>query len=244
MAIEEIEISELEFTEELVSDNLIPVESATDTKATSLQKIKDWLGSFFISKTGNEEFSGTKTMLNQRLRFGKTNLGGFKEIEAVSENEDIRLGVLRFTNGADGVLREAKLGIVDNTNAIRGGLSVRVSSTGVPEAKTIIPSSNSNSDDIATTSWVRKLADNKDIANRVIYAGGGIIQWGTFNASSGYSTILFNTPFTKTGYALSLLNVGPSTTGSVSYKVHTRTTTQAEIVSSSAGDTVWIAIGE
>lgn len=44
MATEEIEISELEFTEELASDNLIPVEGLTDTKATSLQKLRDWLG--------------------------------------------------------------------------------------------------------------------------------------------------------------------------------------------------------
>lgn len=44
MATEEIEISELEFTEELASDNLIPVEGLTYTKATSLQKLRDWLG--------------------------------------------------------------------------------------------------------------------------------------------------------------------------------------------------------
>lgn len=44
MATEEIQISELEFTEELASDNLIPVEGLTDTKATSLQKLRDWLG--------------------------------------------------------------------------------------------------------------------------------------------------------------------------------------------------------
>ncbi len=44
MATEEIEISELELAEELAPDNLIPIESLTDTKATTLQKIRDWLG--------------------------------------------------------------------------------------------------------------------------------------------------------------------------------------------------------
>ena len=61
MANEEIEISELEYTKEVAPDNLIPIESATETKATSLQVLRDWFKSFFISKTGNETISGEKT---------------------------------------------------------------------------------------------------------------------------------------------------------------------------------------
>lgn len=61
MANEEIEISELEFTEELAGDNLIPVESLSDTKATSLQILKNWLGSFFVGLAGNQEIGGVKT---------------------------------------------------------------------------------------------------------------------------------------------------------------------------------------
>ena len=60
MATEEIEISELELAEELAPDNLIPIENLTDTKATTLQKIKEWLGSFFVDKTSNEEIGGVK----------------------------------------------------------------------------------------------------------------------------------------------------------------------------------------
>lgn len=62
MATEEIEISELEYTEELASDNLFPVESASDTKATSLQVLKNWLSSFFVGKNGDETIKGTKTL--------------------------------------------------------------------------------------------------------------------------------------------------------------------------------------
>lgn len=60
MATEEIEISELELAEELAPDNLIPIENLTNTKATTLQKIKEWLGSFFVDKTSNEEIGGVK----------------------------------------------------------------------------------------------------------------------------------------------------------------------------------------
>lgn len=60
MATKEIEISELELAEELAPDNLIPIENLTDTKATTLQKIKEWLGSFFVDKTSNEEIGGVK----------------------------------------------------------------------------------------------------------------------------------------------------------------------------------------
>lgn len=165
MATEEIEISELELAEDLAPDMVLPVETSTDTKATSLQKIKDWLGSFFISKTADEEFLGIKTMISQRLRFGKTNLGSFKEIEAISEKGGTRLGVLRFTNGSDGVSREASLNIVDNENANKGGLAVRVSQTGVVQTIASTPPSNSNSNEIATTKWVRENYKNNIIPN-------------------------------------------------------------------------------
>lgn len=64
MAENEVEISELEYTQELAGDNLFPVESATDTKATSLQILKDWLSSFFVGKTGNEDINGVKNFIN------------------------------------------------------------------------------------------------------------------------------------------------------------------------------------
>lgn len=44
MATEEIEISQLELAEDLAPDMVLPVETITDTKATTLQKIKEWLG--------------------------------------------------------------------------------------------------------------------------------------------------------------------------------------------------------
>lgn len=42
---EEIQISELELADELLQDMVLPVETATDTKATTLLQLKKWLGS-------------------------------------------------------------------------------------------------------------------------------------------------------------------------------------------------------
>lgn len=44
MATEEIEISDLELIEKLSPDNVLPIETTTKTFATTLKKIRDWLG--------------------------------------------------------------------------------------------------------------------------------------------------------------------------------------------------------
>lgn len=44
MATEEIEISDLELIKELSPDNVLPIETTTKTFATTLKKIRDWLG--------------------------------------------------------------------------------------------------------------------------------------------------------------------------------------------------------
>lgn len=45
MATEEIEISQLELADEILADMVAPVETATETKAVTLSKLRKWLGS-------------------------------------------------------------------------------------------------------------------------------------------------------------------------------------------------------
>lgn len=106
-----------------------------------------------VHKTGDENFSGTKTMLGTRFIFGATDLGKFKEIEAQSESSKVRIGILRFTNGSDGISRKAGLSIVDNNNKNQGGFEVGINSNGKAYTIASTPESTSNSNDIATTSW-------------------------------------------------------------------------------------------
>lgn len=65
MAEEETEISELEFRENLSGDDLIPVETVTNTFATSLIVLKDWFLNYLVGKTGDETIGGVKTFLNK-----------------------------------------------------------------------------------------------------------------------------------------------------------------------------------
>lgn len=126
MATEEIEISELEFTKELASDNLIPVESSTDTKATSLQILKNWLSSFFVGKTGDEAIEGYKTFKDGLLS-NKIITSDVETINYVAKNNNIDINTtpsnLIYTGydfrGKDNI-RLAYLGVVQsNTNGER-----------------------------------------------------------------------------------------------------------------------------
>lgn len=57
MATEEIQISELELADEVLADMVLPVDTATDTKAVTLKQLKAWLGSslptgFIVASVG------------------------------------------------------------------------------------------------------------------------------------------------------------------------------------------------
>lgn len=98
MANEEIEISELEFREELSGDDLIPVETSTNTFATTLIAIKNWLKSFFVGKTGDEEINGIKTFLKEiksnvgdRNRFATIKALDLDRSTTPSQDKNIRI---------------------------------------------------------------------------------------------------------------------------------------------------------
>lgn len=257
MASEEIEISQLESAEELIPDMVIPVETAIATKATTLQKIKEWLSSFFVGKTVNNTLTGINTFNQQIER--DLNRGGFYikgKTPFLRENipsKNIYTGLsLQDANGKYISLLDTQQG-TSGENYMRmlvyspNGTSCKMgmfAKDGWVRTEVATPPASDNSTQIASTAWVRMLVDNKDIENGVIYAGGAFIQWGKHEATSGYSTLLFKKPFKKTNYAITILNIGPSDSGYVSYKVRVRTTTQAEIVASSTGEVLWIAIGE
>ena len=149
MATEEIEISELEFTEELASDNLIPVESATDTKATSLQILKNWLSRFFVGKTGNETINGAKTFTTSPKIVNPTGQNTQLRLSDATANSEI--GVMQATsNGKNQFL-------VRFANGNRFPLVI--SQDASDNAKFTYelvgsPVSSNNSTQIATTAWV------------------------------------------------------------------------------------------
>jgi hypothetical protein len=216
-----------------------------------------------VKLTGDQTIAGTKTFAQNNII---KNTYPFMEIsnsnltKGTDTTETNFAGLLFEDKNADGqvatrlgdlVLSVTPVGDVKNAfkawNYKGSGaaeISVVNPATGTPYATAPTPATSDNSTKIATTAWVRNLVNVSNVGNRYSKIGDMIIQWGEFEANSGYTTITFPTPFKKTNYALSLLNKGPSNTGYALYKVHTRSTTKAEIAANSAGGTVWIAIGE
>lgn len=183
MATEEIEISELEFTEELASDNLIPVESSTDTKATSLQILKNWLSSFFVGKTGDETIGGVKIFTGAPILRSASmsitsgidstqtppqtvNLG---QINMYDVNSKLVGGFFMYKNPTAGIFGGVRVFDSDGNEK-----SIRVYADGATSAPT--PSATSNTTHIATTAWVR---------NNI----SGFYNWGSLVNAGAYDGV-------------------------------------------------------
>ena len=233
MATEEIEISELEFTEELASDNLIPVESTTDTKATSLQILKNWLSGFFVGKTGNETISGIKTFeqviksyQNARMieRINKDTKKTVATVETVNDTTNNGLGLYAFSE--------------DGTQNVSTWLRYN---NGSPYA---IFSNNYTLVDfdktkkIATTEFVSKHGISVKGNNYIKLGDGTIIQWG--GGSNYNGTVTLPTPFSSTGYQALIID-----TSVTSVAVNEKTTTNFKYNTGYGTNRAigWLAIG-
>lgn len=221
MATEEIEISELEFTKELASDNLIPVESTTDTKATSLQVLKNWLSSFFVGKTGNETIGGNKTFTNDLYRDGAFSGNAINAIVTKDTNNKGSTRISSYYN-ISGVYnrmqtnnstsgKQAYFDIIcrDDGSAVwqvGGSTATRLFDLrGATEVVLPAVASNDESTKGATTKFVRDwlFSGNTSGADRYLKcpikgqsAGTEFkIQWG--HIEKGVTTITFPTPFSS-----------------------------------------------
>ena len=223
MATEEIEISELEFTEELTSDNLIPIESSTETRATSLQILKNWLSSFFASLTQSQTFSGYNiftggleskktgvglSIKNPNLTFGEVpSVDCYNSISFADKRGNVT-GILDCANGIndtgyvrclfrynkEGVAKQAGINI---SKTERGETYLGIS-TDLTQTPT--PIMGDNSAKIANTNWVHNAgavvtAKSFGANGYVKYSSGLIIQWGSVDL--GINNITFPTAFSN-----------------------------------------------
>ena len=228
MATEEIEISGLEFTEELASDNLIPVESTSNTKATSLQVVKNWLLSFFVSKTANERIEGEKTFYSSGSG-GKIIQRTDSKVEGcyidfIQAIDKSRKGTIRTTYNSDGSYSTLLASNGPNSLAPEGIVVTRYEDGRIfTQAKT--PTAESNNVDIATTQWVREnVATIRKATNGYNkFINGLIIQWGYIPLDEKTGTITFPTPFTDSNYCVVLEPFWDSTGATSSTLGHTTT---------------------
>lgn len=249
MANEEIEISELEFTEELAGDNLIPVESSTDTKATSLQILKNWLSSFFVGKTGNETIAGVKTHTSRIDVKGQVRPLLFQSPDidlttAPSSNKSMfiefldkngtRIGVMGVGHYPSGTYRlYSQIGNV-------GSMGIGIDGNGKIYAEA--PASDINNSIVTT------VAKNKAKNGYYKLGNGLIIQWGQDVFEGSSTTITLPTAFTSTNYSISHCAIDESGTYCVGMLVESKTTTNFVAHGWNTSGRVrttdfWIAIG-
>lgn len=202
MATEEIEISELEFTEELASDNLIPVESSTDTKATSLQILKNWLSGFFVGKTGNETIQGVKTFTSAPY--------------AIASQPSYYLQMSGYDNSTiPTALKAGAMSILDQKGNIAGRMGFWTGSDGTKSMRFITFDGQGNNTQIhvgfnsdgsvftkcpasdVASSIVTTTAKSKADNGYYKLGNGLIIQWGTVGSSTANGTVTYPTPFTS-----------------------------------------------
>lgn len=202
MANEEIEISELEFTEELAGDNLLPVESSTDTKATSLQILKNWLSSFFVGKTGNETIEGEKLFTTRPTIEANTSSKLFLKSKIIDvdnpptegqtnqlwfvDKNGYQYAVLQANQNADGNM---SFSMTMKSKKENQYATLSVAQTAVGDSYTSAPKSE------APNSIVTTISKSKAGNGYYKLGNGLIIQWGVVPHTSANGTVTYPTPF-------------------------------------------------
>ena len=252
MATEEIEISELEFTEELAGDNLIPVESSTDTKATSLQILKNWLSGFFVGKTGDEIISGIKTFERVIKSYQNSRV-----IERI--NKDIGKTVATLeTQSSDPTNNGLGLYAFSEDGSTNGSIWLRYNN-GSPflvMGNNFSITTTDRSQKVPTTQWVKTVMEqsggmaqfNKNQNGYMKLLNGIIIQWGRVSsiAGNGSQTITLPTAFSSTNYSVSALMNTHSTGGNSRLLVINKQTSKFSLDwtdGSHSDGADWLAIG-
>lgn len=252
-------IQDLENIEEVLPDYIIPVGESTKTKSMLVSQLKKWLSGFFVGKTGNEEINGVKyfnndvyiknrrSLIVNSSSLDNKNLAEWRgdlTVYHTDKNNERVLG-LYATQTTKGNICQLMAYDPTNEGTYRASnLSIVYEKEGSTYATAPTPNVEANASEIVTCNFLKNLFNAGYAENGYAVVGGVTIQWGIHSATKGKSSILLNTPFKTTQYAISILNVGPATTGYVSYKMYRKHTTQVDIASSEAGDAMWIAIGK
>ena len=233
-------IQDLENIEEVLPDSIIPVGEATKTKSMLVSQFKNWLSSFFVSKTGDEIISGLKTfnnyfyVKNTNYAYNETpsslDFRGFY----VTDKNDIRMGACETMQVADGDNRIQINVFGKNGSWTTMPLGLGVTPSG--ETYTYAPAS-SRIDSIVTTRAISKGSDGY-----VKFGNGLIIQWGTINTPNKKT---FSTPFTLTPRVVVARVNSSATNGTRTPVAHSVSTTgfTAYWYNSESVTYNWIAIG-
>lgn len=219
-------IQDLENIEEVLPDSIIPVGEATKTKSMLVSQLKNWLSSFFVDKTSNEDVGGTKNFLNicnfrNAVYFGSqvdaTNppTSGYKytttnwyrdKVGTVLGTQDV------YKTNTDAIGQRLNVRRTVDGVGKSGNLSIEIDKTGLAVGRAPTPPQNSNSMAIATTEWTNTFC--KDTNKIVVeanqtgdswyrkYSDGWIEQGGRVSAGTGEVTVTLVKPMRGSDYSL------------------------------------------
>ena len=225
MATEETTISDLELTEDILPDMLVPVENASETKATTFSVIKNWLAGFFVGKTGDETISGIKTLDNNSRLFLLDNSAlGFTlkstKYDINSKNGNEYFGIIGF---ADKNNKQAARWDVYTTSSSKmrsrlltwnknnqaAVIQLDIDDDGITSYLNIpTPPATANAKEAINFEWLKNNSDyivEKGVTNEINWekwASGKLIQRGITRAAKGSTerTIVFAKPYVNTNY--------------------------------------------
>lgn len=207
-------IQDLENVEEVLADSIIPVGEATKTKSMLVSQLKNWLSSFFVSKTGDEDIAGKKTFT------GGVEIRGDNFHLSTPYNTGDELGQIDFIGNET---YPEKFYIDRYRNSIRlfggaSGLSV---------------------DQTFSNAILTNRSFYQSGENGAVYLGNGLkIQWGYATKDS---TVTFKYPFSNRPAVLVAPTGSINETKSIS--VINVTTTSFQPKNSGGWGMHWVAIG-
>lgn len=262
MAEEEIEISELEFEEDLAGDLVFPVESASDTKATSLTVLKNWLKQFFVGLSDDEIITGLKNFSRSdgvQIALTASHIDAssapassqYAGINVYDKNGH-RIGKFECSQRSDGSFET----IINATNldGNNGQIAVAIAPNGTVSTRAPTPASSDNTTKIATTAFVKSVLSSSGNGLATIskarsgycqFTNGLIVQWGYSSSFGTDSTITFPKSFSSaTSYTVLASPISSTAYGYPTYmKAQTATNCTGRRNDGNKPATQWLAIG-
>ena len=270
MATEETTISDLELTEDILPDMLVPVENASETKATTFSVIKNWLAGFFVGKTGDETISGIKTLDNNSRLFLLDNSAlGFTlkstKYDINSKNGNEYFGIIGF---ADKNNKQAARWDVYTTSSSKmrsrlltwnknnqaAVIQLDIDDDGITSYLNIpTPPATANAKEAINFEWLKNNSDyivEKGVTNEINWekwASGKLIQYLNEPRNGGVFTL--PKPYKDTNYIVIGGTNSTTTTNSdfVQYSgviADQKTTTSFRFVCGRNNVLMWMAIGQ
>lgn len=189
-------IQDLENVEEVLADSIIPVGEATKTKSMLVSQLKNWLASFFVGKTGNEDIRGQKTFRDIPVCYTSSGVklllrSPTLDIDSSTEAQNqlwfmdknqVLYAVLQANKASDGRLQISLLGKAKSDGSYTGFV-INQQTNGTTYIEVPAPADSDNSTKVVNSGWV-----NRNLKNILTPNVGSLVNIvSAVSTSAGYT---------------------------------------------------------